>query len=66
MAIGQQSTLPQQFVQDVGQDYATQLAGLTAVPLDTSRFAPSVAGQDALQTQAATLAGSGVGAYQPF
>ena len=66
MAIGQQSTLPQQFVQDVGQDYATQLAGLTAVPLDTSRFAPTVAGQDALQTQAATLAGSGVGAYQPY
>ena len=66
MAITQASVLPQQFVTDVGQDYATQLAGLTAVPLDTSRFAPSVAGQDALQTQAATLAGSGVGAYQPF
>ena len=66
MAITQASVLPQQFVTDVGQDYATQLAGLTAVPLDTSRFAPSVAGQDALQTQAASLAGSGVGAYQPF
>ena len=66
MAITQASVLPQQFVTDVGQDYATQLAGLTAVPIDTSRFAPSVAGQDALQTQAATLAGSGVGAYQPF
>ena len=66
MAITQASSLPQQFVTDIGQDYATQLAGLTAVPLDTSRFAPSVAGQDALQTQAASLAGSGVGAYQPF
>jgi len=66
MAITQTSVLPQQFVTDVGQDYATQLAGLTAVPLDTSRFAPSVAGQDALQTQAASLAGSGVGSYQPF
>ena len=66
MAITQASVLPQQFVTDVGQDYATQLAGLTAVPLDTSRFAPSVAGQDALQTQAASLAGSGVGAYKPF
>ena len=53
MAITQASVLPQQFVTDIGQDYATQLAGLTAVPLDTSRFAPSVAGQDALQTQAA-------------
>ncbi len=66
MAITQASSLPQQFVTDIGQDYATQLAGLTAVPLDTSRFAPSVAAQDALQTQAATLAGSGVGSYQPF
>ena len=66
MAITQASVLPQQFVTDVGQDYAQQLAGLTAIPLDTSRFAPQIAAQDALQTQAATLAGSGVGAYQPF
>ena len=66
MAITQQSILPQEYVTDVGQDFATQLAGLTSVPLDTSKFAPTVAGQDALQTQAATLAGSGVGAYQPF
>ena len=66
MALTQQSALPQQFVTDIGQDYAPQLAGLTAVPLDTSRFAPQVAAQDPLQTQAATLAGQGVGAYQPF
>ena len=66
MALTQQSALPQQFVTDIGQDYAQQIAGLTSIPLDTSKFAPQVAGQDALQTQAATLAGSGVGAYQPF
>ena len=66
MAITQASTLPQQVVTDLGQDYAQQLAGLTSVPLDTSRFAPQVAAQDALQTQAASLAGSGVGSYQPF
>ena len=66
MAIGQQSILPQQYVSDLGQDYATQLTGLTSIPLDTSRFAPQVAGQDALQTQAASLADSGVGSYQPF
>ena len=29
-------------------------------------FAPQVAGQDPLQTQAATLAGQGVGSFQPF
>ena len=42
------------------------LAGLTAVPLDTSRFAPQVAAQDPLQTQAVSLAQQGVGSYQPF
>ena len=66
MAISQVSTLPQQYKQDLQQDYAKQLTGLTSVPLDTSRFAPTVAAQDALQTQAASLAGSGVGAYQPY
>ena len=66
MAITQVATLPQQFKQDLQQDYGQQLAGLTAIPLDTSQFAPTVAAQDALQTQAASLAGSGVGAYQPY
>ena len=66
MAISQISTLPQQYKQDLQQDYAKQLTGLTSIPLDTSRFAPTVAAQDPLQTQAASLAGSGVGAYQPY
>ena len=66
MAITQSSILPQQYVSQLGQDYGQQLAGLTAIPLDTSQFAPTVAAQDPLQTQAATLAGTGVGAYQPY
>ena len=66
MAITQAQVLPQQYVQDLGRDYGQQLAGLTAVPLDTSQFAPQVAGQDPLQTQAASLASSGVGAYSPY
>ena len=65
MALQQQMTQPSQLVGQLGQDYATQLTGLTSVPLDTSQFAPQVAGQDPLQTQAATLAGQGVGSYQP-
>ena len=65
MALTQQLTQPSQLVGQLGQDYATQLTGLTSVPLDTSQFAPSVAAQDPLQTQAATLAGQGVGSYQP-
>ena len=66
MALQQQMTQPSQLVGQLGQDYATQLTGLTSVPLDTSQFAPSVAAQDPLQTQAATLAGQGVGAYAPY
>ena len=66
MAITQASVLPQQYVSQLGQDYGQQLAGLTAIPLDTSQFAPQVAGQDPLQTQAASLAASGVGGYQPY
>ena len=66
MAITQASVLPQQYINQLGQDYGQQLAGLTSIPLDTSQFAPTVAGQDPLQKQAATLAGSGVGAYSPY
>mgnify|MGYP003151296203 FL=1 len=66
MAVARSVTQAPSFIDDLAKDYGTQLTGLTAVPLDTSRFAPQVAGQDALQTQAATLAGQGVGAYQPF
>ena len=66
MAVEQIQNLPQQYVTDLGVDYGKQLAGLTSIPLDTSRFAPQVAAQDAMQTQAASLAASGVGAYQPF
>ena len=66
MAITQAQVLPQQYMQDLGRDYGQQLAGLTAVPLDTSQFAPTVAAQDPLQPQAASLASSGVGAYSPY
>ena len=66
MAIEQVQNLPQQYVTDLGVDYGKQLAGLTSIPLDTAKLAPQVAAQDPLQTQAYNLAGSGVGAYQPY
>ena len=66
MAVLQQQNLPQQYINQLGQDYGQQLAGLTSIPLDTSTFAPTVAAQDPLQTQAASLASSGVGAYSPY
>ena len=66
MAITETRALPAQFIEDLGKDYATQLTAATAAPLDTSKFAPSVAGQTALQQQATALTGTGIGSYQPF
>jgi hypothetical protein len=66
MAIQETRTLPAPFIETLGQDYAKQITGLTATPIDTSKFAPQVAGQNQLQQQAATLTGQGIGAYQPY
>ena len=66
MAIQETRTLPAPFIETLGEDYAKQLTRLTADPIDTSKFAPQVAAQDALQTQAATQAAAGIGAFQPF
>ena len=43
MAITETRALPAQFIEDLGTDYAKQLKAATAVPLDTTKFAPSVA-----------------------
>ena len=66
MAITETRALPAQFIEDLGTDYAKQLKAATAVPLDTTKFAPSVADQTALQQQATALTGAGIGSYQPF
>ena len=66
MAITEQRVLPPKFIEDLATDYGEQLTALTAQPIDTSKFAPSVAAQDPLQTQAVTLAQAGIGSYQPF
>ncbi|OUT53439.1 MAG: hypothetical protein CBB68_00320, partial [Rhodospirillaceae bacterium TMED8] len=66
MAITESRVLPPQFIEDLATDYGKQLTALTAQPIDTSKIAPSVAAQDPLQTQAATLAQQGIGSYQPF
>jgi hypothetical protein len=69
MAITESRSLPPQFVEDLGKDYATQLTGLTSQALDTKKFQPMVAGQDQAQTDAYNLAteqGKGIGAYSPY
>ena len=59
-------TLPAPFIEALGQTFADTLTTQTGIPIDTSKFAPTVAAQDPLQTQAAALAASGVGAFQPL
>jgi len=69
MAITEQRTLPAQFIEDLGRDYGKQISALTSLPMDTSKFAPSVAAQDPYQTAAYTQAADatkGLGAYQPY
>ena len=69
MAVSTTRTLPAQFIEDLGRDYGKQIAALTSLPVDTTKFAPQVAAQDALQTaayQQATDATKGLGAYEPF
>ena len=61
-----QQIQPEQFIQDIGYDYAKQLAATTAVPLQTSQFAPAVAQQTGLQQQATQDVTAGLGAYQPY
>ena len=69
MAVQQTQALPPQYVEDLQKDLGTQLTALTAAPLDTSKFAPTVAGQDQAQKDAYTMAttqGQGIGAFQPY
>ena len=66
MAITETRTLPAPFIEELGKDYAKQITALTAQPIDVTKFAPKVAGQDPLQKKAAELAQQGIGAYQPY
>ena len=69
MAITETRTLPAQFIEDIGQDYAKQLSALTMLPVKTGMFDPQVAAQDPYQAAAyaqATDPTKGLGAYQPY
>jgi len=69
MAITETRNLPAPFIQALGEHYGQELPKLTGKELDVSQWAPTVAGQDPLQTQAATLAGQtgkGIGAFEQY
>jgi hypothetical protein len=67
MPVQQTQVLPAPFLGDISKQYAKDLGSVTAAPLATSEFAPTVAGQTGLQQQATTLAGgAGLGAFEPY
>ena len=69
MAITETRNLPAPFIQSLGEYYGKELPALTKDKMDVSQWAPTVAGQDPLQQQAATLAGQtgkGIGAFEQY
>jgi len=66
MAVQETRTLPAPFIESLGKDYAKGLTDLTKTALPTQQFAPKVAPQHQLQTDAVSLAQTGLGAYQPY
>ena len=69
MAITQTQALPAPFITALGEKYGTGLAGLVDQAFTQAQLgqvAPQVAAQTGLQQQATTLAGTGVGAYEPY
>ena len=69
MAITETRNLPAPFIQSLGEYYGKELPALTKDPMDVAQWAPTVAGQDQLQQQAATLAGQtgkGIGAFEDY
>jgi len=69
MAITETRNLPAPFIQSLGEYYGKELPALTKDEMKVSDWAPQVAAQDPLQTQAATLAGTtgkGIGAFEQY
>jgi len=69
MAITETRNLPAPFIQSLGEYYGKELPALTKDEMDVSKWAPTVAGQDPLQQQAATMAGTpgeGIGAFLQY
>ena len=54
------------YLEDTGKDLAKQMTATYSAPIDTSKFAPQVAGMDQLQQDAITKAVQGVGSYAPY
>jgi len=65
MATTETRTLPAPFIEAAGTTLTEKLIPVLGQPINTAAFAPTVATQDPLQTQAYQQA-SGLGSFQPF
>jgi len=66
MAVQETRALPAPFIKGLGEDYAGELKSLYKKPIETTMFQPKVAKQHKLQTDAASLAETGLGGYAPY
>ena len=65
MATTETRTLPAPFIEAAGTTLTEKLIPVLGQPIDTAAFAPTVATQDPLQTQAYQQA-AGLGSFEPF
>jgi len=54
------------YLEDTGKDLAKQMTATYSAPIDTSKFAPQVAGMDPMQTSAIGRVTSGLDSYKPY
>jgi len=54
------------FLADTGKDLAAQMTKTYSAPIDTSTFAPQIAGMDPMQTSAIGRVTSGLDSYKPY
>ena len=65
MAVQQIQNLPAPFIEALGKSYGTALTDSFGKPIDTSAYAPQVASESLLTSQARGLA-PGLGSYAPY
>ena len=65
MAVQQIQNLPAPFIEALGKSYGTALTDAFGKPIDTSAYAPQVASESLLTSQARGLA-PGLGSYAPY
>ena len=69
MAITETRNLPAPFIQSLGEYYGKELPALTKDPMETSQWAPTIAGSRYITNSSSYLAGTqgkGIGAFEDY